>query len=96
MVVWLGVVFYVSLCILYRTLRLAVFLVHLVEISKSKKLPSGFVDVWLGLTGELDPESSECFIAKSLGLGNWGEELAVFEDCFGADSNVVCIAVSNV
>lgn len=52
---------------------------------------------WLGLTAELDPESSECFIAESPRLGNWGKDLAIFEDCFGADSDVVCsIGVSNV
>lgn len=51
---------------------------------------------WLGLTGELDPESSECFIAESPRLSNWGKELAIFEDCFGTYSDVVCdILVSN-
>jgi hypothetical protein len=52
---------------------------------------------WLGLTAELDPESPECFIAESPRLGDRGKDLAIFEDCFGADSDVVCsIGVSNV
>jgi hypothetical protein len=48
---------------------------------------------WLffwGLTAEFDPEIAECFVTESASLGDWCEDLAILEDGFSADSEVVC------
>ena len=69
-------------------------------LAQRKRLPSELVGDrwwWLGLTAEFDPESSECFIAESPRLGKGCKDLAIFEDCFGANSDVICsIGVSDV
>jgi hypothetical protein len=43
-----------------------------------------------GLTAEFNPEIAECFVAESASLGDWCEDLAILEDGFSADSEVVC------
>jgi hypothetical protein len=47
------------------------------------------LSLW-GLTAEFDPEIAECFVAESASLGDWCEDLAILEDGFSADSEVVC------